>query len=125
SERLAQLWVRNPYKSVRLTIKLEPASELIVRISSEWLRRALDILIDNAVSELLHVPPERRKLTVTTHLTGQEVEVLLIDRGRGFPKDIEEKIFKGKIEKQTDTKGLGMGLLMGQAIVETYGGKWY
>src|SRR5205814_274781 len=54
SERLAQLWVRNPYKSVRLTIKLEPASELIVRISSEWLRRALDILIDNAVSELLH-----------------------------------------------------------------------
>lgn len=122
SERLGQLWARNPYKSVRLSVDLDRGSGLVVRISPEWLRRALDILIDNAVGEMQHVPPERRELEVGTHPSGEEVAVYVKDRGRGFPQEVADKIFRGKIEKQADATGLGMGLLMAQAIIETYGG---
>lgn len=122
SERLSQLWTRNPYKQVRLTMDLDQEGGLIVRISPEWLRRALDILIDNAVGEMQHVSPERRELKIGTHPSREEVAIYVTDRGRGFPKEVEDKIFKGKIEKKEDASGLGMGLLMAQAIIETYGG---
>jgi GAF domain-containing protein len=122
SERLSQLWARNPYRSVRLHVDLEQASGLIVHISPEWLRRALDILIDNAVGEMQHVSPERRELKVGAHPSGEHVAIYVTDRGRGFPQEVADKIFKGRIEKQADAKGLGMGLLMAQAIIETYGG---
>jgi GAF domain-containing protein len=122
SERLSQLWARSPYSTVRLVTELDQSGGLVVRISPEWLRRALDVLVDNAVEEMQHVAPERRELRVSSRRAGEEVMVLIADRGRGLPKEVEEKIFKGKIEKQADAKGLGMGLLMAQAIIETYGG---
>jgi GAF domain-containing protein len=122
-ERLGQLWENQPYCLVSLIEKPVPSERAMVRISPEWLRRALDILIDNAVQESLQVEQARRMVSVTTRTEEGGVELIVTDRGRGFPAEVRDKVFKGRVEKPADSGGLGMGLLMAVAIVETYGGR--
>jgi PAS domain S-box-containing protein len=124
-ERLQQLWQNEPYKSVRLEIKLEAGDFITVTVSSEWLRRALDILIDNAIEELRAVVPARCLISVGTRLANKGLEVYVADTGRGISGEIKEQLFKKRVEKASNSKGLGMGLLIAQAIVETYSGKIY
>jgi signal transduction histidine kinase len=124
-ERLQQLWQNEPYKAIRLDAKVQVKDSVTVRISPEWLRRALDILIDNAVDELQNVPHSNRAISVITRLGNDGVEIVVSDTGKGIPKDVLKQIFVKRVERQTKNKGLGMGLLIAQAIAETYGGKIY
>jgi len=62
-------------------------------------------------------------ITVTTQMTENRVEIAVADTGRGIPVEIKMHVFKRQIEKVGDSKGLGMGLLIAQAIAETYGGR--
>jgi len=123
TERVRQLSNTNRYGNVHLTAKAEARIPLLVNVSSEWLRRAIDILILNsirAVSLVSKQDPNRCKVTVITSLNNQKVELRVIDCGLGIPDRVREILFIGKIE---GTKGHGVGLLIAQAIVETYGGK--
>jgi nitrogen-specific signal transduction histidine kinase len=49
-----------------------------------------------------------------------KVEITITDSGRGIPSELQEKIFKGQIEKPEGSKGFGMGLLMVEAIMQAY-----
>lgn len=123
TERVRQLSTTNRYGNVQLTARTEMGMPLLVNVSSEWLRRAIDILILNsirAVSLVSKQDPTRCKVTVVTSLNNQKVELRVIDCGLGIPDRVREILFIGKIE---GTKGHGVGLLIAQAIVETYGGK--
>src|SRR5262249_52941180 len=53
-ERLQQLWQNEPYKSSNFRFISEIDSSLTVRASSEWIRRILDIIIDNAIESMLN-----------------------------------------------------------------------
>jgi PAS domain S-box-containing protein len=121
-ERLNQLRQIEKYGAVRL--KARPASRRNLRVeaSFEWLRRALDILLDNAVNAVGDLPPERRLIEVATDLKDGQVEIAVSDCGNGIPEPIKHQIFKKRIEHG---EGMGMGLLIAQAIVETYGGRIY
>jgi signal transduction histidine kinase len=121
-ERLYQLWANEPYRSVQREILFKTEYAALVRASSEWLRRAFDIIIDNAVDELQNVPPEQRSFTVTTRQAGQLLEIEFADTGRGIPEDVRNQLFRKRVEKTGSQKGLGMGLLMAQVIIETYNG---
>jgi len=122
TERVKQL--RQSYRYEGIVIENATQSEpLIVSVSSEWLRRALDILIDNsarAVRLVSAANPSRYKVTVSTILNGKMVELRVVDCGFGIPVEVLDKLFIGKIDS---AKGHGVGLLIAQAIVETYGGK--
>jgi K+-sensing histidine kinase KdpD len=96
-----------------------------VRASSDWLCWAFDKLVDNAVKEAQHVPMRRRIITITVQLVSGEVEIKVANRGRGIPEKVKDQLFKGKVEKLDESDGLGLGLLVTQAIVETYGGVIY
>ncbi|HLG15371.1 MAG TPA: GAF domain-containing protein [Blastocatellia bacterium] len=122
-ERVKQLWANEPYKIVKRRLNLSKRKTGTVRASTEWLRRAFDILVDNAVESMLkptRVPDPR--LTITTSHKDGFIEIELADKGRGIPKEVREKLFKEPIAKEQGSKGLGIGLLMAQAIVQTYGG---
>jgi PAS domain S-box-containing protein len=122
-ERLRQLRQNDRYEGLELAPNVEPGTPLIVSASPEWLRRALDILIDNsarAVRSLIPPDPARRVVVVSTTLKGKMVELRVTDRGPGIPAEVLDKIFKGDIES---AEGQGMGLLLAEAIIETYGGK--
>jgi signal transduction histidine kinase len=115
-----QLWENESYQIVTPHLDLKPEANVGVRVSPEWLRRALDLLIDNAVESM--ADSSVRQLEITTDLVKSCVEIAIKDTGKGIPPDVCPKLFKERIEQLEVDGGLGMGLLMVQAIVQTYDG---
>jgi GAF domain-containing protein len=120
-ERARQLWRNPPYRHVKLTLKLELPGWARVLGSAEWIRTAFDSLVENAVKAVEHQPVQ--EVTICTQRAGTTAEILIADTGPGIPDDVRNKIGLDLIEKSEDAKGLGMGLLMSQVIVQTYGGE--
>ena len=88
-----------------------------VKTSPEWLRRALDILVDNAIEAIIECPV--KVLTVSSEVKGGTVEISIADTGRGIPEQDRAKLFREPVPSE---KGTGMGLLLALTIVEAYGG---
>jgi len=120
-ERTRQLWQSEPHRSVALQLDLALDDQATIRASPEWLRRALDILVDNAVDAM--ADSLVRQITITTQRTDGYTKITVSDAGRGIVEDILPKLFIEPIKKPKGAKGLGMGLLMAQAIIQTYGGE--
>jgi signal transduction histidine kinase len=121
SERAVQLWQNDPYRLVELGLDLQLPGEVVVSASPEWLRRAFDILVDNAVNAVAE--QDIQKVVVGSRLARGGAEIFVADTGPGLPEAIRQKIGLEFIEKSEDAKGMGMGLLMAQTIVQTYGGE--
>ena len=119
-ERARQLWTHEPYKSVSLKMNLGLDERVTVRASPEWLRRALDILIDNAVEATTGLP--ERKIVIGSQQRSNCAEISVADNGHGIPPDVLERLFREPIKKPQGAKGQGIGLLLAQMIVQTYGG---
>ncbi len=119
-ERTKQLWAHEPYKNVSLKLNLELNEGATVRASLEWLRRALDILIDNAVDATAGLP--ERKIVIGSRRHNKYAEISITDNGHGVPPDVLERLFHEPIKKPQGAKGQGIGLLLAQMIVQTYGG---
>ena len=92
-----------------------------MRANREWLRRAFDILIDNAVQALEQV--EDPRIHVATHLSKGHVEVIVEDNGKGIPIWLREYLLIKPVPKKEGEKGLGLGLLMAQTIIQSYNGE--
>lgn len=118
-ERLSQLGEDISFSDVSLTMELA-ATSAKVQISPDWFRRALDILIGNAIDAMSDC--EHKNLLVSSRLVLDNVEIVVRDTGRGISPELQEKIFKGQIEKPEGSKGFGMGLLMVEAIMQAYRG---
>lgn len=118
-ERVDQLWSHMPYKAVRRALNLA-AQEPRVRCSPDWIKRMLDILIENAVDAM--ADSDDPSLTVSTRIVNNQVEIAITDTGPGIPRDIKYKLFRQRIDKHPASKGLGTGLLMAQAIAQAYRG---
>jgi GAF domain-containing protein/nitrogen-specific signal transduction histidine kinase len=116
-ERMHQLARTEPFQKITLHLDLRPEADVGVRANPDWLRRALDLMSDNAVEAMEDVP--HRSLNVSTRLAGERVEIVIADTGTGIPPDVQADLFSKRIES---SNGLGMGLLMVQAILQTYGG---
>jgi GAF domain-containing protein/anti-sigma regulatory factor (Ser/Thr protein kinase) len=119
-ERIDQLWQNEEYQAIIPSLHLDPAANSGSLGSPEWLRRALDLLVDNAVEAMADVPV--RQLTISTSIVKDKVEIAIKDTGKGIKAEFRDKLFKERIEPSEDHEGLGMGLLIVQAIVQTYGG---
>jgi len=90
-----------------------------VRCSEDWLREVFDILAENAIDATDGLP--LRRLLIKTRVENEQIEIAFIDNGEGIHKNILKNLFKERIKKRR-TKGLGIGLLMTQAIVQAYDG---
>jgi PAS domain S-box-containing protein len=88
-----------------------------------WLQRVLDILVNNAVEATKAVP--EREITLGSRQRDQRAEVYVQDNGGGVPNEIRGKLFREPVEKPKGEKGLGVGLLVAHAIVQSYGGTIY
>jgi signal transduction histidine kinase len=120
-ERIKQLRETEPYRSVEFQLNLALADGKTVRASPEWLRRALDILIDNSVEAVSHSSDQ--KIMIETGQQDNQIVICVTDTGHGIPEEIRSQLFHNPIEKAKGSKGLGMGLLMAEAIIQTYGGE--
>jgi len=120
-ERVGQLWQKEPYQAAHLQLDLRLDDAAAVWASREWLRRAFDIVVDNAVEAV--ADREVRQVTITTRQVGNDIEIVISDTGPGIAEDVLPRLFQEPIQRPDQTKGWGMGLLMAQAIVQTYEGE--
>ena len=120
-ERLKQLWENRPYSSVELNSNLTLKDSATVRASREWLRRVLDILIDNAVDAMFDSPIKH--MDVVTKQIDEWINIAIGDTGRGIPDDVLAKLFTEPIKKPKGSRGQGVGLLMAQTIIQAFGGE--
>jgi signal transduction histidine kinase len=119
-ERARQLWRNDPYRGARLAVQLTLPEEVTVLASPEWLRRAFDMLVDNAVNAV--AGRSLREITIGTRPERGGAEIWVADTGGGIPEDIRARIGLEYIVRPEEARGLGMGLLMSHTIVQTYGG---
>lgn len=120
-KRLRQLWAHEPYKEIDREFQFELEDSATIRANPDWLQRALDILIDNAADAM--EGGSDRKIIVATKRSNRRVLISIGDRGHGISEEVRERLFREPITKPKDAKGLGMGLLFAQMILQTYSGK--
>ena len=115
---------RKPYNQVNLNLSLniELDKKSTVWASREWLRRAIEILVDNAVEALLDElnPKSEKVLTIHSDLCGDNYYVRFEDNGPGMSEEIQKKYGKEPVDSK---KGAGVGAALASTIAETYGGK--
>jgi K+-sensing histidine kinase KdpD len=121
---LRNLWRHARYRSVELKCELQPDLDdlVTVRASKEWLRRGLEIVVENAVQTMLGTDNPSKRLSVATRLVDAKVEILVGDTGPGIPEEIRDRIFKEPIDKPEGSRGAGVGLVLARNIFEAYQG---
>ncbi|MCP4418603.1 MAG: GAF domain-containing protein, partial [Chloroflexi bacterium] len=121
-ERLSQLWEDDSYARFDSpTLQLTSSVQATVWVSPEWLRLALDLIIDNGIEAMDE--SEVKQLRIETAVSGDNLEITIEDSGKGIPPDLQPVLFQ--IIRHPREGNLGRGLLMVQAILQTYGGDVY
>lgn len=115
-ERLGQR--KNAFAGVTIRTRFADDESTTVKADRQWIRRALDILLENAVEAMEDAP--EKTLTVETTCTGNRVEVRVSDTGKGMTDEIRKVLFREIVHKDDREKGLGVGLLMASTIFQTY-----
>lgn len=102
--------------------------EIVLRFRPDLPEVPMDIVqIDQVLTNLLenaakHSPPGTQ-ITISAARWQTMIEVRVIDRGTGIPVEERERVFELFATGDGDTRGTGMGLAIGQAIVQSHGGR--
>jgi signal transduction histidine kinase len=92
-----------------------------VRCNADWLKRIVEILVDNAIDAMKESP--KPELTIRTAVVEEGVELTVVDTGPGIPPEIRSKLFRERVEKAPRSKGLGIALLIVQAVARVFKGQ--
>lgn len=123
-ERLAQLWEDDKYACLTVPGTLLAQTEQVaVWVSPEWLRLALDLVIDNAIEAMAGRAVQQ--LRIETAVTDDTLEIIVQDSGKGIPPELLPVLFEYTEIREPRVGNLGRGLLMVQAILQTYSGDIY
>ena len=103
----------------RVRLALDPALPL-VEFDAILIERVLYNLLENAGK---YTPPGST-VTVSARLAGDALEVCVRDDGPGVPRGQEDAVFEKFVRgnRESATPGVGLGLAISRAIVETHGG---
>jgi two-component system sensor histidine kinase CreC len=99
-------------------VELEADANAIVRGQSNWLARAIDNLIDNAI---VHGDQESGSRIVVRR-EGSKVLVFVGNRG-AVPKHVRTSLFRRFVTTRAAGGGTGLGLAIVRAVAEAHGGK--
>lgn len=100
-----------------------PEKEIFIEGYETELKRALIILLDNAIKHT----PEGGKIKVSVEEIRNHVLIKVYNTGRGIPPDEIDKIFlrfyRADTSRSRETGGYGLGLAIAKTIVENHKGK--
>jgi GAF domain-containing protein/CheY-like chemotaxis protein len=89
-----------------------------VAITRGWLGVAMEKLVNNALKAM----PDGGQLRVASRLREGQVEIDLLDTGRGIPEAHQPHFLKRRVPKAEGEDGSGMGAYMAHTIFRRYGG---
>ncbi|MCA9901765.1 MAG: GAF domain-containing protein [Ardenticatenaceae bacterium] len=120
-ERLAQLWQDDKYACLAVPeLALCATEQVSVWVSPEWLRLALDLVVDNAIEAMAGCAVQQ--LRIETAVSNTNLDIIVQDSGKGIPPELVPILFEYTEIREPRRGNLGRGLLMVQAILQTYGG---
>jgi signal transduction histidine kinase len=105
---------------VHLTLGKELAHKT-VRGDASQLRQVLLNLVLNAVQAVAPLAAERRVVKVSVRAAGDEVTLVVHDRGHGIPEEEMAKVRRAFYSCRAG--GTGLGLAIAERIVNTHGGR--
>lgn len=94
--------------------------QVSVWVSPEWLRLALDLVVDNAIEAMAGCAVQQ--LRIETAVSNTNLDIIVQDSGKGIPPELVPILFEYTEIREPRRGNLGRGLLMVQAILQTYGG---
>jgi two-component system, OmpR family, sensor histidine kinase CreC len=100
------------------TVELTVDTDAIVRGQSNWLARAIDNLIDNAI---VHGDPKSVSRIVVRR-EGGRVAILVVNQGT-VAKHVRTRLFRRFVTTRGAGGGTGLGLAIVRAVAEAHGGK--
>ena len=100
------------------TVELTVDADAIVRGQSNWLARAIDNLIDNAI---VHGDP-RGSSRIVVRREGGRVSILVVNQGT-VAKHVRTSLFRRFVTTRGTGGGTGLGLAIVRAVAEAHGGK--
>ncbi len=114
---------RNMAKRNQVGMSMSISSDLpLIRADTKSLERAITAILDNAIK----FSPDGGDVKVETCRDGEDVLVIVQDRGIGIPVEALPHIFKRfyRVEDQGGRlfRGLGLGLSIARQVVEQHGG---
>jgi len=108
-------------RSVSVTTQLAPDLPA-VRGDRIQLQQVLLNLVLNACEAMSDNDPAERHLTIVTARNGHATaQISVIDRGKGIPVDMLERLFEPFVT--TKALGLGLGLSISRSIITAHGGR--
>jgi len=113
ADRIRQLEQMTLHPGVSFNLDLDP-NEPVIRVSPQWLRRLLDILIDNAV----HAHATRVELV--TRVDGRAAKILVQDNGQGILACAMSRMFAKPDVGCSPVRG--RGLYIARTLAEIYQG---
>jgi signal transduction histidine kinase/ligand-binding sensor domain-containing protein/DNA-binding response OmpR family regulator len=111
-------------KNIRFNI-VPPGSEIYAWVDEE----KIDIIVYNLLSNAFKFSPANTSITVTlTDLPEtEEIELCVVDEGKGVPPDKLEEIFEiyyeGNVPGESHLKGTGIGLALARDLALSHHGK--
>ncbi len=123
-EQLVSSWeTRRETGNARIAFARPRKDSAVVMGKPDRLARALDALLDNAVS----FSPPGGLIEIAVALVGDEVIIRIDDEGPGVPAEAREAIFNRFHSVRPDTENFGrhsgLGLAIAQAIVKGHDGE--
>jgi signal transduction histidine kinase len=105
-------------KRVRIRVKAEARATLVG--DGARLSQALTNLISNAI----RFSPEDGEVIVESNIRGENLRILVTDKGPGIPEAFQEQVFRkfSQAPGQNNVKGTGLGLAISKAIIEAHRG---
>lgn len=96
-----------------------------VLANSLQLQKVLSILLQNSIDALreAHMPAASVTITVRTHAANDMVLVTVRDNGPGLDASLAERVFEPFFTSKSDGAGMGLGLAISRALVESFGGR--
>jgi signal transduction histidine kinase/ABC-type uncharacterized transport system substrate-binding protein len=107
-------------RRIHLSLRVAPELPLVLG-DRVHLQQVLLNLMLNGMDAMSACRTADRVLSVVARMAGNDIEVVVKDRGTGIPADKVERVFEAFFTTKSD--GMGMGLAISRTIIEAHGEK--